>query len=524
MTRRESENAAQCYGWTFLVRRLPAVLLFALGMLAACWPMLASGFDRMETDPADTRHLNYVLEHDYRWLCGKAELWSPTFFWPEPNVAAFTELMLGVLPLYAPWRALGAEPDTAFQLWVVSVLALNWVFAHALFRRALGFEPLPAAAGAWVVAFGSSRMAALNHQHLLPCFFTVLAVHALVRIFQGAQRWWALVFFGALVLQFWACVTLAWLLCFWLAVVLAWALALPEPRAQVLRVLKTRPVPLAVSAAAAVLLLLPLVLPYRAAAAAAGSRTFEGAWAMVPQLQSWLYQGPHSVLYGRLADLSVFSRLPMDGEHRIGVGFATTLVMVAMLRREPWLKVLGLSALTVVLVATLYRGRVSPWQGVMAVVPGADGIRAVARIGQLMLFPAGVAVACFARRAAKAGWLVVALCIAEQLQYVPNTYSKTQLRADVAQVAQRVPAGCRAFFYAPRGLEKYDEKTQLDAMWAGLWLGVPTVNGYSSHFPRGWELFDHGVHGELDTLRLQEALSMWAASRGLDVKDVCWVE
>lgn len=211
--------------------------------------MLFSGLERMECDPADTRHLNYVLEHDYRWMLGHAALWSPPFFFPEPNVSAFTELMLGVLPLYAPWRLVGLEPDTAFQLWMMTVLALNYVAALALFRRALRFEPLPAALGAYLVAFGSSRLASLNHQHLLPIFFTVLAVHAGVRVVQGAARGWVAVFFAAVVLQCYACVTVGWLACFWLGVLLLWALASKDTRAPLLAVLRSRPVPLEIGRA-----------------------------------------------------------------------------------------------------------------------------------------------------------------------------------------------------------------------------------------------------------------------------------
>jgi hypothetical protein len=77
-----------------------------------------------------------------------------------PALVLFAVGMLAVVPLYVPWRLLGFEPDTSFQLWMLCVLALNFVAAQALFRRALAFEPLPAAAGAFIVAFGSSRWAA----------------------------------------------------------------------------------------------------------------------------------------------------------------------------------------------------------------------------------------------------------------------------------------------------------------------------------------------------------------------------
>ncbi len=488
-------------------------MLFVVGMLAATWPMLSSGFALMECDPADTRLINYLLEHDYRWLLGRAELWSPPFFHPERGVAAFTELMLAVVPLYAPWRLLGFEPDTSFQLWMLCVLALNFVAAHALFRRALAFEPLPAAAGAFVVAFGSSRLAQLNHQHLLPVFFFVVAVHAGVRLVQGGPRGWVPVLFAGLVLQFWASLNVAWLACFWLAVLLLWSLAFAQTRAPLLAAVRKHALWLALGTLASGALLAPLALRY-----SGSERSFSEAAGMVPRLHSWLYAGPHSVLYGWLAR---WWATDAEGELRLGVGFLTTLVMLLVLRQRGWLRALGLTALSIIALSTMYRGGWSPWAAVMEVVPGAAGIRAVGRIGMLMLFPAGIAVACFAARARKLGWAVVALCLAEQLQRVPDTYSKGGSRSDVARVAAAVPSTCASFFYVPRSEPRYDAKTHLDAMWASLWTGIPTVNGYSGRAPVGWDLLEHGE--DADPVRLREALSRWAASRGLAEEQVCWI-
>lgn len=510
------------------------VALALWGMGVAFGPMLASGLARMEVDPADTRHLNYVLEHDHLWLTGRAELWSPPFFFPERGVAAYTELLLGVAPLYSAWRLFGLAPDTAFQLWMLTVALLNFAAAWLLFRRALGFEPLAAGAGAFLVSFGNARLTELNHQHLLPHFFTFAAVYALARLLRGAGRPRLQVagLFAALVLQLYAGITLGWFLCFGLGVALAWALAFADTRrALAQRLLPAWPA-LAASAALSALALWPLLSAYVEAGRALGPRSWaETSW-YLPHAQSWLFLGPHNWLYGWMSELSLFTRLPGGGA-RLGLGLFTTAAVVGAFvrwRDRPWLRVAGLTALTLVLLTTLYRGRVSPWQLVAAAVPGADGIRAVGRIGLLLLLPAGAAVASLVqgvgapgRRRRWLGALIAALCVAEQGARVPDTYDKAQVRAEVARVAEAIPPGCRAFFYAPVGQPRFDEKTQLDAMWAGLQAGVPTANGYSSHSPNGWELFEHALAPGEAPAGLEARLRRWEARAGLPAGTICLV-
>ena len=97
--------------------------------------------------------------------------------------------------------------------------------------------------------------------------------------------------------------------------------------------------------------------------------------------------------------------------------------------------------------------------------------------------------------------------------------------ADVARLAGHIDPGCAAFFYSPVATVPpwpwY--KYQLDAMWAGLAAGIPTVNGYSGNVPPGWALVDPIVRGPEDEARLRAALAAWEASAGI-AGEVCWVQ
>ena len=144
-----------------------------LGVLMAHWPMISSGFQRLQTDLSDSRLIEYLLEHGYLWLQGGAG--APRFL--EPSVLLPGEGRIAVhrpagqrepavLALPRRW----GDADLAFGLWMVTMSALNYAAGALLFRKGLGLDPLPAAAGAFLVAFGAPRLNQMGHPQLLPCF------------------------------------------------------------------------------------------------------------------------------------------------------------------------------------------------------------------------------------------------------------------------------------------------------------------------------------------------------------------
>ncbi|HLL53380.1 MAG TPA: hypothetical protein VK447_07535, partial [Myxococcaceae bacterium] len=504
-------------------------------------PTLFSRFGRMQSDIGDTRHLNYVLEHGHRWLVqapGHPPLWSPAMFFPEPNTGAYTELLLGVVPFYTPWRLLGLLPDTAFQLWMITVAVINFVAAYLLLRRPLGHSPFAASFGAFLFSFGTPRLAQLNHQHLLPQFFTLWALHALLRVFQrhreGRARetaGWILAFSAALAAQVYACFYYGWFFGVALLVAALWTLGSAPLRAELLGLVRARWRALAVAVVGGALALAPLGWHYLRAARTVGVRQFGEAVGMIPRFQSWFDLGAESWLYGWTGRLHMFSSLPMEWEHRLGFGLLTTGLVVWALwrgRRRPLFRLLLLTSATIILLASYYRGGWTPWWLVFHGVPGARAIRAVTRIGILLLIPAAIGFAAFLDRApqGRKRWVAAALglfCLVEQGR-AAMSYDKAGKRADVDRVSAAIGKECRAFYYSPEGGPPLHYDAQLDAMWAQLETGVPTLNGYSSNFPRNYEdLMDNRILSEEDRARIGAALDDWMKSRGLDRAAVCWV-
>jgi hypothetical protein len=528
-------------GATLKAWAMPSLFAVA-GAVMACYPTLFSGFARIQNDPWDTRLLNYVLEHDYLWLVRAPlhrDLWTAPIFYPESNTAAYTELTVGMVPFYAPWRAVGFAPDTALQIWILVSLLLNFAAMYILLRRCLQFGTTAACFGSFLFSYGSPRLNQLNHQFLLPQFFTLFAVFSICRLFQaheigrnhrGCTAYLAILC-GSVAAQIYASYYQGWFLAFALGIAVCFAIAIRSTREQLGSILRTHGWAAAFGLAGAVIAVAPLAVHYLGAARSVGFRQFWEAQGMLPRFQSWFYMGEENWIYGWTAGRGSFAYLPMEWEHRLGLGVATTAVVGWTLLRErgrPGVRILLGTWLVIALVASMYRWGFSPWKWIFQLVPGANGIRAVARIGLLTLIPAAIGLALFVQRHRQSSRKVAAIalslfCLVEQGRR-SLSYEKEPVRRAVSAISAGIDPRCEAFFCLCADRRSSDD-CQLDAMWAGLEAKVPTVNGASGNNPPQFgALVENAVRTPADEARLRTGLDAWLLAHGRQASDVCWVK
>jgi hypothetical protein len=167
------------------------------------------------------------------------------------------------------------------------------------------------------------------------------------------------------------------------------------------------------------------------------------------------------------------------------------------------------------------------WERIYRFVPGASAVRAVARVGLMTLIPAslGLAVA-FDRLAPRRPVLTALLgvvCLLEQAVTTASFDKDTERRA-IASLAARIEGGCVAFFYSPEGVLEGYQRDQLDGMWASLARRVPTVNGYSGHYPPGWlPLVQTNRPGDSGRRQVAAVLARWVEAHGLRPGDICFI-
>jgi hypothetical protein len=525
--------------------RLAATGLFlavlGLGLGLTFEPMLTSGFARIPENPGDMRLVQYILEHTYRGMRGDPahqSLWTPPFFYPTRGVGAYADLLLAVSPSYAVTRMLKLSPDVSLQLWLLTMVALNFAVAYVFLRRVFEMEPVGAAAGAYLFAFASPRIAQLGHPQLQPQFFSIIVLYGLVRLVRirtdrnaraQAFGWMALVV-GSFAAQFYTSIYLAWFLGFGLLLGVLTALAAPPWRAAAFELVRTHAAPLLAASALGVLVLYPGARAYLETARLTGYRSFGEVRQMVPPIQAWMYTGTDSWLFGRVARWPVFQGMAMEHELRLGLGLVTPALAAVGLWRGRLRADVAIALIVgavLWLLATAYTSHPFLWKAVYDVVPGAKAIRAVSRIVLVLLLPAslGAALAVSELRRGRWRWAViplVVLCGAEQVRRIPS-YDKQAVHAEVTALAARVAAECQAFLYTPIGSDKTPWMIHLDAMWASLQRGIPTINGYAGQTPPEWNFDPPNLSAPADAARLQKALDHWVAIHGLDAARICWV-
>lgn len=523
---------------------LIALAFWAAGMILAHGPMIASGLGRVQGNLGVPRMLHYIMEHEYRWLTGDplhASFWDPPMFYPARNTAAYSETLVGAAPLYWIWRVVGVPPDVAYPLWLLAVSSLNYLAAFLFLRRAMRRSPLAAGFGAFLFAFASMRLGYIGLTQLLPGFYYVAVIHALVRIFEQddrrrAIRWIALLA-AAFLGQAYTCFYIAWFLGLGLGVALFWSLALPARRPGTLSALRRHGPGLAAGFVLVGVGMIPFVVHSLRAAAEVGYRDYDEVELFLPRLQSWLYFGPDHWLYGWTAGAGVFTSIPTRiSEHAIGLGVGSTALAVLglwQLRRSPLGGLLAAVAATLLALTLLLPGGASLWGLVYLVVPGAGAVRAVARVSLMILLPASAGAAAFVDESRRRKPLLIAavlLSLLEQGRTSPS-FDRREARDAARTVAGRIDPAAQAFWYTVSALpvsttlvETLPLRVHVDAMMASLEARVPTLNGYSGWTPPGWPFEGTTIvptpAAETDVeMMLQE----WCRRSGLDRKRIQWI-
>ena len=88
---------------SFVQNTLGPIALWLIGLFLSMRPMILSLGRLMPEDPGDTRFNSYILEHGFRWITRNPmhlSLWDPPFFYPEKNVFAYSDYLLGTAPFF----------------------------------------------------------------------------------------------------------------------------------------------------------------------------------------------------------------------------------------------------------------------------------------------------------------------------------------------------------------------------------------------------------------------------------------
>jgi hypothetical protein len=509
-----------------------------LGTVAWHSSLFSSGFDRMPGDRGDARANVYLVEHWYQVFRGHAEAFSPGMFYPVKGTIGYSETMFVHALPYSGLRIFGMDMFSALAVPLVLFNFLNYVACFFLLRRVLGLNAGASVAGAMFFAFNSPRFNHAGHYGYQASFFLPLVIALVVRFAQRraslTQREALGLLAGAalsLALQFVISPYQGWFFVFWSCLFLLIVLVVPSTRHVVVEIVQ-RFWP-ALSAGALVLMigLYPLFLVYSPVAATAGPRPYRLVHELTPDVWSLLRMGDLNYIWG--AASAALSRVHplLSTELNVGIGLVPSVILFALLfwavrtiAQSDDIRRLSLAAVILATalfyaIAMKYWGGSSPWYFVYRFVPGADGLRAIARHVLVLALPMSIAFAVVvhrglekisthpARRGLTAVLLaVVAFGIVEQFGRPPSFSARAE-RSRLQMLAASLPQNCAVFYAAAapvRAPVKHEE--QIDAMLVSVIRGVPTVNGYGGHVPPGWSL------REVEAPDYEQRVAQWIAS------------
>lgn len=483
------------------------LLLLAFGLILITFHQ-SDYFRAVPGDMGDARFNNVVLEHLFRWVCGKdPSLWSPGFFYPYPGTLSFSDNHFGTGAVYVMMRLCGLDPETAFIGWYSLAVPLNYFGCYYTLRN-MGLSVKGSACGAFVFTFAFNVSAQYGHAQLGYRFAVPLAMLAWHRLV-AEQHIKSLAWLAFWVtLQFYCSIYLGYFL---LLLLIATSIAqqltshvLPasqRPLQALLSCAKSAAVEHSAGSILAIALcsvaLAALLFPYLYYSRLYGlHRDYGEIWSMLPRPSSYLLADA-SGLWGKFD--SLITDIPVRWEHQMFFGgSACLLAALGVIRRFNQITLTALLALLILVALTLNVDGHS-FYALVRRLPLANAIRAVTRISLIMAFPLAVLAGSGfdwlttpsdTPRAPKLAMATIALAfmLVEYTAYSTGWVSMKELRDRYAAIAVTLssPLAENAILYVPPRPNEPYYFTELDGMRLSQAFNGTTINGYSGNAPDGF--------------------------------------
>jgi hypothetical protein len=338
----------------------------------------------------DNRMFLNVLLWDVKALqTGKPwhELWQMPNLYPEANVLATSEHMLGAAALFAPFYWLTGQPILSFNLMFALVMVLDFTCAYLVARRLLR-SSLPAVFCAVLFTFSSYRLYQILHLQLWLHFPTPVLFLAAIRTTDRPGCRWPLLAGVCLAGQFYFGMSLGYFAALMVGLIFV-SLVFYNPRLFLDPRFICR---LGIAGVVAIVLLLPLVGPYQEAAERWGTWRWNGY--MAPFMPSW-----HNFFSPALDGDATFESLAVAAEKATYWGYLPWILCAAgtwaaiqqSRRRGESIQFWAIAS--ILLVASLCCITVNHFGSYKLLfewLPGFSALRVPGRLALLTLWPCGL--------------------------------------------------------------------------------------------------------------------------------------
>lgn len=252
--------------------------------------LFETNFSMIPGDFGDARFNNYILEHGYKYLTGQvSSFWDAPIMYPFKNTIAFSDNLIGTMPIYAAFRTFNSDRETSFQLWIIVLFALNYLSSFWVLNK--WFKNIPLAiTGAYIFAFGIFIIGQMDHVQVFPRFIAPFVFYWFWKFLNGGQIRYFLSAILGILFQFYCAVYLGFILVFCLlfltiSQILIKGLKSFLEQSLIIQNGKKLSIILIVS----LILFLPLIIPYIQISHITGMRKFDELITTIPKPQSYFF-------------------------------------------------------------------------------------------------------------------------------------------------------------------------------------------------------------------------------------------
>ncbi len=511
---------------------IPIFLLMA-GLYFVPLRIMQSDLSMIPGDLGDARFNNYILEHGYKYLIGDVpKFWDAPFMYPATNVIAYSDNLLGTLPIYSLFRILSFDRETAFQLWILCLFALNFIVCYLVLKK-WSENILLSATGAYIFAFSVYILGHITNVQVFPKFIIPAVFFWSWQYLTTKQYKYFLYLTLGIAYQFYCGMYLGFYLVYVLFffnisyfIIYRDTSLITEFRK--LKVVLNHFLIVLISLVA----LLPLAIPYLRISGLTGVRAYTDVESSIPLLKSYFVTSPASRIWSDLLN-PVSSSIENYWCHILFPGgFAWLgiigIIFILILQKGPtksyaFLKFLGLSLLLSI-IFSLNFNNFSLYYSIYK-IPGFDSLRAVNRIMnvEIILFTLIFVFVFDAFKYLPAKFrkllyflplLVVIdnLIIPEATSRFNKKESQQLVTTKINEIKHQTRDPKKPIAYIPLKLSEREYELYLSIMIACQNLNVRCVNGYSGSTPH--ELIDFYCKGNI------ESLEKWCNHNNINISDL----
>lgn len=494
------------------------ILSGCITLYALYFHQINEGFSRTSGDAYDGVIEAFLISHWHKVATLQASWNQSIYFFPHADTLGYNDSYFLYGLIATAFRLMGCNFLVSQELCHITVKAIGF-FSMAMLLNKLQDKRAVNVLGAVLFTLMLNVSIQSNHGQLLTVAFAPLLALMLLSAVNAAlhhatvKLWLST---GGFIISFSACLMtsyyMTWFFGLFVIIFVVSLLAFDArsvwtPVAALVKLRWFLPIMIVIF----IVSLAPFLLVYLPALRETGGQSYSTQLSYSLQAQDILNTGSSSLVWRRIMTLlnAPGGRIWRDGEYQVGLTPELLATLLAALigtfvtfrrRSSPPMRALACAVVVGLVLPVSFSGH-SPWFLVDALVPGARGVRVIARFYLFLSFPICVLIALYLgkRQESKPSLrpatfvLLVAICIC-QLNVRPPLELDVRKQMALLDRASFPPSTCKSFYVInplPASVTRDDRlyRQNVEAMALADHFGLPTLNGYASFNPSDW-IFD----------------------------------